>query len=98
MDTYIMKKRTVHGSGKTGKKLSSMYTLHDIVNSKCSELDVRAISHHGYFASITDFKSYYDANMSLINFKTAEEVFQDEWPVYTRTNDSVPPVILRARR
>ena len=90
MDTYIMKKELFIDLVKQARKLSSMYTLHDIVNSKCSELDVRAISHHGYFASITDFKSYYDANMSLINFKTAEEVFQDEWPVYTRTNDSCP--------
>ena len=90
MDTYVMKKELFMDLVKQARKLSSMYTLHDIVNSKCSELDVRAISHHGYFASITDFKSYYDANMSLINFKTAEEVFQDEWPVYTRTNDSCP--------
>ena len=71
-------------------KASSMYSLSDIVNQACQELDVRGVSHRGYFASITDFKSYYDANISLIDFKTALSLFDPEWPIYTRTNDSCP--------
>ena len=54
------------------------------------ELDVRGISHRGYFASITDFKSYHDANMDLIDYKTATDLFHDNWPIYTRTNNSCP--------
>lgn len=90
MDTYIMKtdlfKELIHKA----KKLSSMYTLADIINIACGELDVRAISHRGYFAAITDFKSYYDANMALIDIKAALSLFDEEWPIYTRTNDSCP--------
>ncbi len=41
-------------------KLSSMYTLADIVREECEELDVRAYSHRGFFATITDFNSYYE--------------------------------------
>ena len=67
-----------------------MYTLADIVSAECEELDVRGISHRGYFASITDFKSYYDANMSLIDYKSAMSLFDEDWPIYTRTNDSCP--------
>ena len=44
----------------------------------------------GYFASITDLKSFYNANIELIDFKRASNLFDDEWPVYTRTNDSCP--------
>ncbi len=90
MDTYLMKKDLFMDLVKKGKKLSSMYTLCDVVNSQCSELDVRGIAHRGYFASITDFKSYYDANISLIDFKTASDLFKNDWPIYTRTNDSCP--------
>ena len=67
-----------------------MYSLADIVNASCEELDVRGVSHRGYFAAITDFKSYYDANISLIDFKTALSLFDNQWPIYTRTNDSCP--------
>lgn len=57
------------------KKMSSMYTLADIVNISCEDLDVRGVSHRGFFASITDFKSYYDANISLIDLKAAQNLF-----------------------
>ena len=72
------------------KEMSSMFTLSDIVNEECGELDVRGVAHRGYFASITDFKSYYEANMALIDYKSAQNLFHEEWPIYTRTNDSCP--------
>lgn len=90
MDTYIMKKDLFIDLVHKAQKTSSMYSLADIVNASCTELDVRGVSHRGYFASITDFKSYYDANISLIDFKTALSLFEDQWPIYTRTNDSCP--------
>ena len=66
------------------------YYLADIINELHNELDVRGVSHRGFFASITDFQSYYDANMDLIDIKTAQTLFDPEWPIYTRTNDSCP--------
>ena len=67
-----------------------MYTLRDIIDDECSELDIRGIAHHGYVAAISDFKSYYDANMRLIDYETAQDLFAPDWPIYTRTNDSAP--------
>ena len=90
MDTYVMSKDLFIDLVNKAHKTSSMYSLADIVNVACDELDVRGVSHRGYFASITDFKSYYDANISLIDFKTALSLFDNEWPIYTRTNDSCP--------
>ncbi len=90
MDTYIMKKDLFVELIKKGRKLSSMYTLPQIVNIECAELDVRGVAHRGYFATITDFKSYYDANIDLIDFKQATDLFDPKWPIYTRTTDSCP--------
>lgn len=90
MDTYIMKKDLFVDLIQKARKMSSMITLPQIVNASCSELDIRGVSHKGYFATITDFKSYFDANMSLIDLKTAQNLFNPEWPIYTRTNDSCP--------
>ena len=44
----------------------------------------------GYFAAITDFKSYYDANMNLLDIDTAKTLFEPVWPIYTHTTDSCP--------
>ncbi len=90
MDTYIMNKELFLDLIHKAKKLSSMYTLPQIVNIECANLDVRGVAHHGYFATITDFKSYFDANINLIDSKAAQELFDPEWPIYTRTNDSCP--------
>lgn len=90
MDTYVMKKDLFIELLKKAKQLSSMYTLADMVSLECEELDVRGVAHRGFFASITDFNSYYEANMSLIDYKAAQSLFDEEWPVYTRTNDSCP--------
>lgn len=90
MDTYIMKTELFIELVYKAKSLSSMFTLADIVNEECGELDIRGVAHRGYFASITDFKSYYDANMALIDYKTAQTLFHEDWPIYTRTNDSCP--------
>ena len=90
MDTYVMKKELFLELIAKARKLSSVYTLAQIVNFECDELDVRGVSHHGYFASITDFKSFYHANTELINAKAAASLFDKNWPIYTRTNDSCP--------
>lgn len=90
MDTYVMKTELFIELVKKAQKISSMYTLSNIVSKACAEYDVRGVAHHGYFASITDFKSYYNANLSLIDLKDARTLFDDKWPIYTRTNDSCP--------
>ena len=90
MDTYIMKKDLLVDLIKKARATSSAFTLTDIINELHNDLDVRGISHRGFFASITDFQSYYDANMDLINIKTAQTLFDSELPIYTRTNDSCP--------
>ena len=67
-----------------------MYTLKQIINIECEELDVRGCKHEGYFAAITNFKSYFDANLSLIKYEDTADLFNEEWPIFTRTNDSAP--------
>jgi glucose-1-phosphate adenylyltransferase len=90
MATYIMSKELFKELIYKGRELSSVYNLVDVINSECANLDIRGVAHKGYFAVINDFAAYYRANMDLINIKTAETLFQPNWPIYTRTNNSSP--------
>ena len=90
MDTYVMSKELFIDLIKSARKLSSVYTLAQIINARIEELDVRAIQHKGFFAAITDLKSYFDSNMALLDIKKAEELIDPSWPIYTRTTDSCP--------
>lgn len=90
MDTYVLSKDLFIELIEEAVKLSSLFWFTDILNEKCQELDVRGYQYKGYLAAITDLTSYYEANMELIDPQVAEELFKEEWPIYTRTNDSAP--------
>ncbi len=90
MDTYCMKRDTFVELVKDASWMSSMYTLADIVNIMCKQMDVRAYQHKGYFATLTSLEDYYNASMELINYDIASDLFRAEWPIYTRTTDSCP--------
>lgn len=59
--------------------------MHPVMNSISAVFLTKVIS-----AAISDFKSYYDSNLSLTDIKTAQNLFDPNWPIYTRTNDSCP--------
>ncbi len=90
MDTYCMKRDTFVELVKDASWMSSMYTLADIVNIMCKQMDVRAYQHKGYFASLTSLEDYYNASMELIDYDIANNLFKSDWPIYTRTTDSCP--------
>lgn len=90
LETYVMSKELFMELVKKAANTSSLYWFRDILNDECSELDIRAVSHRGFLACINDFKSYYEANMGLLDYDKAMDLFDEDWPIYTRTNDSCP--------
>ncbi len=90
MDTYCMKRDTFVELVKAANWTSSMYTLADIVNIKCKDMDVRSFQHRGYFATLTSLEDYYNASMELLDYDIASDLLRPEWPIYTRTTDSCP--------
>ena len=90
MNTYVMTNKLFIELIQKASKLSSIYTLTDILNVENETLDIRGIQHKGYFAAITDFKSYYDANLELLDSDKQAQLFTSDWPIYTQTTDSCP--------
>lgn len=90
LETYVLSKDLFVSLVKKAANISSLYWFNDIVNDECNELDIRGYQHKGYVACINDFKSYFTANIDLLNYKKAMELFDHNWPIYTRTNDSCP--------
>ena len=96
MDTYIMTKELFLSLVHRAHEYSSTYSLAQMISVVCrgAELNIRGVQHKGYFASINDLKAYYDANIDLLDIKKARDLFQEDWPIYTRTTDSCPTKIL----
>ena len=90
MDTYVMKKEIFIDLIKRANKESSAYSLADMINLVCNEMDVRGYQHKGYFAAITSLDDYYRANMELLDYGVAMDFFKTDWPFYTMTTDACP--------
>lgn len=90
MDTVVMKRELFIELLHKAVRTSSVCTLTDILNLENDNLDIRGVQHKGYFAAITDFKSYYDSNMELLNYDLSSQLISSSWPIYTVTTDSCP--------
>lgn len=90
MESFVMKKDLLLDLMQAARETSSMYTLANIVNAKCGELNVRGVEHHGFFAPITSLETYFKANQTLIDIDESASLFTSDWPIYTRTSDSCP--------
>jgi glucose-1-phosphate adenylyltransferase len=90
MSTLVMSKDLFISLINKAAKTSSVYRLIDIINDELENLDVRGYQHKGHFAAVYDFRSYYGANMELLDVDEAKELFSDDWPFYTQTTDAAP--------
>ena len=90
LETYVLSKELFMDLVKKAANVSSLYWFRDIVNDECTELDIRGVAHRGYVACINDFRSYFNANMDLLDYDRVLDLFKPDWPIYTRTNDSCP--------
>ncbi|CCX65632.1 glucose-1-phosphate adenylyltransferase GlgD subunit [Firmicutes bacterium CAG:791] len=91
MDTYVMKKEMLIKLIRDAKKHSSIFNLTDILNLEHDSLDIRGAQHKGsYMAAIYDLRSYFRANMELLHYDTAQQLFSSDWPIYTQTTDAIP--------
>ena len=90
MGTAVMSKELFIELIEQAKAKSSVYNLIDIINDRNEDLLIRGIQHKGYFAAITDFKAYYDANMELLDPGKVDKLVKKDWPIYTQTTDSSP--------
>ena len=90
LETYVMDYITFKQLVKEGCETSSLYSFSDIVADCVRAMKIGGYQHYGYCACISTLKAYYDANMTIRKEKALTSLINDEWPIYTMTNDSCP--------
>lgn len=90
LESYVMSKEIFLAMIDQAVNTSSLYWMKDILNDSCKFLDVRGYQYKGYLAAINSFNAYYKANMELLNPTERKKLFKEDWPIYTKTNDSAP--------
>ncbi|MGL5085775.1 MAG: glucose-1-phosphate adenylyltransferase subunit GlgD [Clostridium sp.] len=90
MEMYIMKREVfiniIYSSIKSGlyKKVKQY------ISANLDKLVVGGYEFKGYLACINSVKSYFDMNMNLLDKKVNKELFYDNKPIYTKSQDESP--------
>ena len=90
MEMYIMKtslfESIIYESIRTGihRKVKGY------INSNLHNLNVATYDFKGYLSCVNSTKQYFDTNLEFLNEKVNEELFYNQNPIYTKSQDEPP--------
>ena len=90
LEAYVMDTITFKNLVYEASQISSLYSFSDIVSDCCKVMKIGTYQHYGFCACISTLKAYYDCSMKLRQQKELNKLMDDDWPIYTMTNDSCP--------
>jgi len=90
LDTYILKKALLIKLIKKGYQTSSLYWFNNILRDELDSLHVKTIAFRGHVVAINSLQAYHQAHMEFLNPILLRNLFNSDWPILTRTNDSEP--------
>ncbi len=90
MNMFVMKKEFLQDL-VVDMASKSLYSFEiDVLQHKLSELNVYGYRFEGYTAQIDCIKTYFNANMELMNPNVRKELFNSDDPIYTKVRDEAP--------
>lgn len=91
LEIYIFNRETFMFLLREAQKISSFYTISDIVAFQAMNgLRVDSYEYTGYVRAIDSYQHYVDYSFELLNYRVRRELFLPNWPIYTVTHDTPP--------
>ena len=90
LEIYIMKKNVLTDLLVKAKATSAFFSLRDVLAYNASSLHINSSEYLRYLRLVDSTRTYLDVSLELLNPEVSKEVFNPEWPIYTRTYDSAP--------
>ena len=90
LEAYVMTKKLFLELVRKAANTSSLYWFKDILADSCDDLRINGYVFKGTVYCINSLRSYFKANIELRTHAKARELFKEDWPIHTRTNDSAP--------
>ena len=90
LECYVMTKKIFIELINRAARTSSLFGLKDILADSVNDYNILGYAYRGYVACVNSLAQYYKANMELCDYHKAAELFQEDWTIHTRTNDSPP--------
>ncbi len=90
MDMYVMRKDFLAKIVKEAAARSQYSLIRDFMQARCKEFNFMGYEYKGYFSRIDSVKSYYEANLALLNKENRDALFKTNAPIYTKIGDNGP--------
>lgn len=90
MNVYIITKELLLSLIEDAMANMLRYFVSDILLDRIDTLDIHTYIHRGFVRRIYNAKSYYDANMALLDHGNLQNLFTPDRPVYTKVRDEAP--------
>ncbi|OUP76884.1 glucose-1-phosphate adenylyltransferase subunit GlgD [Erysipelatoclostridium sp. An173] len=90
METYVFNTKTLLKVMKQAQKISSFFSLRDVLAYLCDEKQINAYEYKGYARCMDSLEHYYQYSLEFLDLDVSSAVFKSNWPIYTNTNDTPP--------
>ncbi len=90
LDMFVMRKDFLSKLVKDAASKSEYSFIRHCLQAKANEMNFVGYEFKGYYSRIDSVKSYYDANMALLNAENRNALFKPNAPIYTKIGDNGP--------
>ncbi len=90
LDMFVVGKDFLKKIVKEAASKGEYSLTRHILQAKKSEYSFYGYEHDGYYTKIDSMRSYYKANLDLINFENRNKLFKSDMPIYTKVRDNAP--------
>lgn len=92
LDTFIISKKAFIKLLKDSSKVSELYSIKDMINYYIEEetVEVRGAEFKGYVVPILTLEGYVSHSLDLLNYHVRNQLFFEDWPIYTTTHNTPP--------
>ena len=94
MNIYVMEREKLIDMIGESYVMGGLYLERDILIPQLDTLNVQGYDYEGYVARISDLKSYFDANMELLDDANVDALFGKR-TIYTKIRDDNPTVYVK---
>ncbi|OJG19815.1 glucose-1-phosphate adenylyltransferase, GlgD subunit [Enterococcus canis] len=90
MDIYIVRTDWLIETMEKAPQNGDSFVLHELLTSKINEVKASTYEYTGYLSNVHDVKSYYEANMDMLDSAKFNSLLYTSQKIYTKVKNEVP--------
>ena len=95
LDTYIISRDFLETMFERGPQISVTYGIKELIRYFLSQEEetFATFAYKGYVRCFESLESYFDQSMEFLDYPFRRKVFNEDWPIYTISNNTPPAFI-----